>query len=119
METYGVYLNGQMRVTTDTYLVINPATGEPFARMSKVARAEVAQALKDAQVAFGPWRQLTGKARGEFLRNIAAELDRRREEIARLLTLENGKPLSQSLGEVAMTVDHLGWFAEEARRAYG
>src|SRR5258706_9630868 len=119
MKTYGVYLNGQMRITTETYPVINPATGEPFALMSKIGRSEVAQALKDAQAAFSPWRQLTGKARGEFLRKIAAELDRRSEEIARLITLENGKPLSQSQAAIAMSVDHLGWFAEEARRAYG
>jgi succinate-semialdehyde dehydrogenase / glutarate-semialdehyde dehydrogenase len=46
-------------------------------------------------------------------------VERRGEEIARTITLENGKPLAQSKGEVAMTIDHLGWFAEEARRAYG
>ncbi len=119
MKTYGPYLNGQMRLTTDTYTVSNPATGEPVARMSGIGRAEVAQALTDAQAAFGPWRQLTGKARGEFLHRIAAELERRGEEIARLITLENGKPLSQSQTEVAMAVDHLRWFAEEGRRAYG
>src|SRR5207245_11530437 len=71
------------------------------------------------QAAFGAWRQLPGKGRGELLHKVANELQRRREEIARLITLENGKPLTQSLGEVAMSVDHLRWFAEEARRAYG
>ena len=54
-----------------------------------------------------------------MLHKIASELHRRREEIARLITLENGKPLTQSQGEVAMATDHLRWFAEEARRAYG
>jgi len=54
-----------------------------------------------------------------LLHKVAAELERRREEIARLITLENGKPLAQSQGEVTMSVDHLRWFAEEARRAYG
>ena len=53
------------------------------------------------------------------MKKIADELERRRDEIARTITLENGKPLAQSLGELAMTVDHLRWFAEEARRAYG
>src|SRR4029077_16393829 len=74
---------------------------------------------RDAHEAFSHWRQLPGKARGDFLHQIAAEVQRRREEIARLITLENGKPLSQSEGEVAMTIDHLTWFAEEARRGYG
>jgi succinate-semialdehyde dehydrogenase/glutarate-semialdehyde dehydrogenase len=62
---------------------------------------------------------LTAKARGEFLHKIAHELERRRDEIARTITLEAGKPLAQSLGELAMTCDHLHWFAEEARRGYG
>lgn len=59
------------------------------------------------------------KSRGEYLQRIAGELERRRDEVARLITLENGKPLPQSLAEVAMSVDHLRWFAEEARRGYG
>ena len=50
---------------------------------------------------------------------MAAELDRRRDEVAHLISSENGKPLAQSLAEVAMSVDHLQWFAEEGRRAYG
>src|SRR5206468_7888532 len=72
-----------------------------------------------AHRAFLQWRKLTGKQRGEWLHKIAAEVQKRRDELARLITLENGKPLAQSLGEVGMTVDHLTWFAEEARRGYG
>ncbi len=119
MKTYPIYLNGELTITEKVFLVNNPATGEAFARMSSVDRAGVAQALKDAQAAFDPWRQLPGKGRGDLLHQVANELQRRREEIARLITLENGKPLTQSQGEVAMSVDHLHWFAEEARRAYG
>jgi succinate-semialdehyde dehydrogenase / glutarate-semialdehyde dehydrogenase len=84
-----------------------------------VGRSAVAQAIADGHAAFLDWRQRTGKARGEYLNKIAGELERRRDEIARTITSENGKPLAQSLGEVAMSVDHLRWFAEEARRAYG
>src|SRR4029453_12505509 len=76
-------------------------------------------ALQDAQAALPGWRGLTGKARGELLRKVADRVEQRAEEIARTITLENGKPLAQSAGEVAMTVDHLRWFAEEARRVYG
>ncbi|HSU55286.1 MAG TPA: NAD-dependent succinate-semialdehyde dehydrogenase [Candidatus Dormibacteraeota bacterium] len=119
VKTYAVYLNGQLTITEDTYVVTNPANGEAFARMCTVPRATVAQAIKDAHAAFIGWRQVTGKKRGELLRQVAAEVERRRDEIARLITLENGKPLTQSLGEVALTIDHLTWFAEEARRGYG
>src|SRR6266404_1066809 len=119
MKTYPVYLNGELTFTEKTYPVMNPANGEVFARMSTVERAGVAQALKHAQAAFAAWRQLSGKGRGELLQRIATEVHRRREEISRLITLENGKTLTQSQGEVALAVDHLRWFAEEARRAYG
>ena len=119
MKTYSVYLNGSWALTDEAVPVTNPATAEVFARMSIVDRARVAKAIHDAHAAFPGWRQVTGKGRGELLEKIARELERRREEIARIITLENGKPIVQSQGEVAMAVDHLRWIAEEARRVYG
>jgi succinate-semialdehyde dehydrogenase/glutarate-semialdehyde dehydrogenase len=119
MKTYPVYLNGEFVVSDKTLSVKNPANGEVFAKMSAVDRTAVAQAVKDAHAAFAGWRALTAKARGEYLHKLANELERRRDEIARLITQENGKPFPQSQGELAMTVDHLRWFAEEGRRGYG
>ena len=119
MKTYPVYLNGNWAGMGDSIPVINPASGENFARMSVVDRAQVAQAITDAHAAFDSWRQVPGRGRGEILEKIADEVERRREEIARIITLENGKPITQSQGEVALTVDHLRWFAGEARRIYG
>jgi succinate-semialdehyde dehydrogenase/glutarate-semialdehyde dehydrogenase len=119
MKTYPVYLKGEFKVTEDNYYITNPANGEILAQMSTVGRPEVAQAIEAAHGAFQSWRRVPGKSRGEYLNKIASELERRREEIARLITLENGKPLAQSQGEVGMSVDHLRWFAEEARRSYG
>ena len=119
MKTYPLYLNGEFVASEPAWDVINPAIGEAFARISTIDRARLAGAIADAHAAFADWRQLTAKARGEYLRRIAAELERRRDEIARLISSENGKPLAQSLGEIGMTVDHLQWFAEEGRRAYG
>ena len=119
MKTYPVYLNGELKTTEKTYVVANPANGEDVARMSTVDRSTVAQAIKNAHAAFPGWRQLPGKKRGELLHQAANQLHGRRDEIARLITLENGKPLAQSQGEVGMSVDHLTWFAEEARRGYG
>jgi succinate-semialdehyde dehydrogenase/glutarate-semialdehyde dehydrogenase len=119
MKKYPLYLNGKWVETQKTIRVINPSTTEIFAEICTIDRTVVAHVIRDAHTAFQNWRALTGKARGEFLKKIADELERRRDEIARVITMENGKPLAQSLGEVAMSVDHLRWFAEEARRAYG
>lgn len=119
MKQYPVYLNGKFHTTEKKFPIINPATRETFAEISAVSRAKVAEALNAAEGAFTSWRKLTGKARGEFLHNIVKILQARAEEVARILTMENGKPISQSRAEVAMSIDHLQWFAEEARRAYG
>ena len=119
MKTYPLYLNGELTLSEDTYPIKNPATDEVFARISSVDRPVVAKAIQDAHTAFLSWRQIPGKSRGEMLNQIASELHRRRDEVARIITLENGKPLSQSQSEVSLAVDHLRWFAEEARRIYG
>ena len=119
MKTFPLYLNGDWHVSSPFQQIINPASGELLGQVSTVDRVRVAEAIGDAHEAFKSWRKLTGKARGDFLLAIAAEVEKRKGEIARTITLENGKPLPQSFGEVAMTVDHLRWFAEEARRAYG
>jgi len=119
MKTYPLYLNGDWLVSAPFQQVVNPATGETIAQVSTVDRTRVAQAIGDASEAFKSWRNLTGKARGLFLHAIADEIEDRSAEIARTMTLENGKPLAQSQTEVAFAVDHLRWFAEEARRAYG
>jgi len=114
-----LYLNGQWFHGGDPLDVTDPATGETFAQVATTDRAGVGKALDDAQDAWEGWRKLTGQQRGVYLNKIADAVQNRAEEIARTITLENGKPLPQSRGEVGMTVDHFRWFAEEARRAYG
>jgi succinate-semialdehyde dehydrogenase/glutarate-semialdehyde dehydrogenase len=113
------YVNGQWISTNEEIKVENPATGEVFARVSALNRQHIQDALTAAHDAFPRWRALTAKERGVLLSRVADELRRRQKEIARIITLENGKPLAQSEGEVAMSEDHLRWFAEEGRRAYG
>ena len=114
-----LYLNGQWIEPLDPLPVTNPATTEVFAHVGTVPRGKVARAIQDAAAAWPAWRKTPGRERGRYLHSIADVLQRRSEEIARTITLENGKPLAQSRGEVAMTVDHLRWFAGEAQRAYG
>ncbi len=119
MQFAPLYLNNQF-ITNEPFIdVCNPANGEVIGRASTIDRARVAAAIDDAHAAFAAWRKLTGKARGVYLHKIADEVERRAADIAAIITRENGKPLMQSAGEVAMSVDHLHWFAEEARRAYG
>lgn len=119
LEPHKIYLNGEW-ITTDHHLnVVNPADGSVFARVCTVDRGQVQVALNAAHKAFSSWRALTARERGGILLRVADELKRRQNEIAHIITIENGKPLPQSKGEVAMAEDHLRWFAEEGKRAYG
>jgi succinate-semialdehyde dehydrogenase/glutarate-semialdehyde dehydrogenase len=118
-QTHKVYLDGKWVATGEEIHVTNPATGEKFSSVSAVNRDHVRAALDTAKASFTAWRGITAKERGAFLFRVADEVHKRAEEIARIITLENGKPLAQAKGELAMTEDHLRWFAEEGRRAYG
>jgi succinate-semialdehyde dehydrogenase / glutarate-semialdehyde dehydrogenase len=118
-KSYTSWLNGKWVVTDDVIKVVDPATGRAFASVCAVNRDQVRCALQSAQASAEAWRRATARERGVFLHRVADELNRRQDEIARTITLENGKPLAQSKGEVAMAEDHLHWFAEEGRRAYG
>jgi succinate-semialdehyde dehydrogenase/glutarate-semialdehyde dehydrogenase len=119
MERHANYLNGEWVYGPGRIPVVNPATGEVLIEVAAADRQMVRKALADAEAAFPAWSELPAKTRGDFLLAIANDLTARGDELARMITLENGKPLAQSRGEVAMTVDHLRWFAEEGRRAYG
>ncbi len=114
-----LYLNGQWSTSGDPLEVFNPSTCESLGHIATIDRDGMRRAIDDAYSAWPKWRSETGKQRGDYLRRIADGVAIRADEIARTITLENGKPLAQSRGEVAMTIDHLQWFAEEARRAYG
>ena len=119
MDTYGLYLNGEWVDSEKKLTVIDKGTGEAFAEVATVDRAGIHKAIADAEAARAGWAATTGMARGDLLLKLAAEVSKRAEEIAHDITLENGKPLPQSKGEVGMAIDHIRWFAEEARRSYG
>ena len=118
-NSYGSYLKGEWVRSGAEFEVINPATAQPFAKVSTIDNSQLKDALTAAENAFPAWRAKSAKDRGALLHRVADELIRRKAEIARTITLENGKPLAQSEGEVAMAEDHLRWFAEEGRRVYG
>ena len=119
METKKLYIDGEWIETGSTFTVVDPGNGQPLAKVASAGRTEARRAVEAAAAAFPGWRRHTGMARGDCLLRVAAALDRRMEEIAETITRENGKPLPQARGEVRVAVDHLRWFAEEARRGYG
>lgn len=119
IQTRKVYLNGKWVSTGHEIEIVNPATEQVFAKVFAIDRDQMRMALDAAEASFAAWRGRTAKERGTLLHGVADALQRRRDEIARAITLENGKPLAQSKGEVDMAEDHLRWFAEEARRSYG
>lgn len=99
--------------------VINPATGETLAELPLASEEDLAQALAAAERGFAHWRDRSVDERSAILRRIAALLRERGEAIAPLLTLEQGKPLREAMGEIAGAANLFEWFAEEGRRAYG
>jgi len=102
-----------------TLPVINPASETVLAHMAYGSRADTARALDAAHRALKSWSKTTVLQRSDFLRAAATILRQRKDEIALTLTLEQGKPLTESRGEIAHTADTLDWFAEEGKRAYG
>ena len=119
MQTYGLYLNGEFVRTEESVSVTNPANEEEIARVCTADEAKVLSAIEDAHNAFLSWRELTARTRGDYLLKVATAMEARKDEIARVMTMEAGKALSGSIAEVAGSIDHLRWFAEEGRRAYG
>lgn len=119
MDTKPLYLNGSWVDAGPPLEVIDPATGDVTGAIATTDAGGVRQAIDDAHRAFPAWRGLTAIQRADYLLAVAGDMRGRLEEIAAILTRENGKPISQSRTEVLAAVDHFRWFAEEARRAYG
>jgi succinate-semialdehyde dehydrogenase/glutarate-semialdehyde dehydrogenase len=103
----------------DEIPVTNPATDEVIARVPRGGAAETRAAVVAAADAFGPWRDRTAAERGRPLRRLAELMMQRQEDLARLMTLEQGKPLAESRGEIAYAASFIDWAAEEGKRLYG
>ena len=102
-----------------TFNVKDPATGEIVGNVPDGGVEETRRAVEAAHKAFRGWASTPAKQRGETLRKIQQLMQERIDEIASLVTLENGKPIAEAKGEVAFSMGYFGWFAEEARRTYG
>src|SRR5215468_5066549 len=115
------YINGVWvsSPTNASINVDNPATGEILGAVPKLGAAETRSAIEAANAAFSAWSQKTGKERAVVLRRWFDLMMENQEDLARLMTLEQGKPLAESKGEVAYAAAFLEWFGEEAKRVYG
>ncbi|MCB1706845.1 MAG: NAD-dependent succinate-semialdehyde dehydrogenase, partial [Halioglobus sp.] len=103
----------------DTVSVFNPATGEEIVAIPNAGAAETRRAIEAADRAFGSWRQIVAKERSAILKRWYSLIMANQEDLAQLMTAEQGKPLAESRGEVAYGAAFVEWFAEEGRRVYG
>ncbi len=99
--------------------VINPCNEEVLWEAPSCSAADVAEALAHARAALPVWSKVHGWERAKFLRAIAARMTARKDELARALSLEIGRPYSQSAGEVNIAIEQFEWFAGEAERLFG
>jgi succinate-semialdehyde dehydrogenase/glutarate-semialdehyde dehydrogenase len=99
--------------------VLNPATGQPVGSVPHASKADLDEALAAAAKGFAQWRRTTAFERYQLLRKAAGLIRSRADDIAKAMTLEQGKPLMESKGETLFAGDVMDWFAEEARRTYG
>jgi succinate-semialdehyde dehydrogenase/glutarate-semialdehyde dehydrogenase len=99
--------------------ILNPANGELIGSVPNMGRTETRRAFEAAQAAQPAWRALTAKERANRLRQWFNLIMANQEDLARIMTAEQGKPLAEARGEIAYAASFIEWFAEEAKRAYG
>jgi len=117
----GLYIDGQWRAGEGrrTLPVVNPATEEVLAHLPLASEQDIADALASAQEGFDIWRTVSAWDRQVVMNRAADLIQVRRENLAHVLTLENGKPLADARGEIDRVVETIKWCAEEGKRAYG
>ncbi|MBA4501928.1 NAD-dependent succinate-semialdehyde dehydrogenase [Marinobacterium marinum] len=103
----------------ETFAVYNPATGEEIARVPWMDEADAERSVAAAEDAFQVWRKTTAKERAAILRRWYELMLEHADDLALLMTLEQGKPLAEARGEVLYAASFVEWFAEEGKRAYG
>jgi succinate-semialdehyde dehydrogenase/glutarate-semialdehyde dehydrogenase len=115
------YVNGTWIAADSgkTLNVTDPATGETLGTVPDCGRAETARAIAAADAALPAWRAKTAKERGRILHKLADIIEQNAQTLGTLLTMEQGKSLSEARGEVNFSAAYVRWFAEEAQRIYG
>jgi succinate-semialdehyde dehydrogenase/glutarate-semialdehyde dehydrogenase len=114
-------INGQWRdaASGKTIQVSNPATDEILGTVPSMSEQETLEAIAAAEKAFASWRQLTAAERCLRIRKLYDLMIENEDDLARIMTLEQGKPLQEAKGEIRYSAGFLQWFSEEGKRAYG
>ncbi|MGI9200797.1 MAG: aldehyde dehydrogenase family protein, partial [Woeseiaceae bacterium] len=115
------YVDGQWidADSGETLAVLNPANGETVAEIAKCGTAETRRAIEAAEKAQVSWRKKSAKERSAILKKWFELMMEAQADLAQILTAEQGKPLAESMGEIAYGANYIEWFAEEAKRVYG
>ncbi|PFX17403.1 succinate-semialdehyde dehydrogenase, mitochondrial-like [Stylophora pistillata] len=113
------YIGGKWKNCEAKFSVYNPATGQEIGRVSDMGREDAEEAVKQAYDAFKVWKNVTTKERSQKLRNWYDLIVKHEEDLAKMLTSEQGKPLFEAKGEIKYGASYVEWFAEEAKRIYG
>jgi succinate-semialdehyde dehydrogenase/glutarate-semialdehyde dehydrogenase len=112
----GVWLDADSSATIE---VTNPANGEVVGHVPDMNAVEAARAIEAARVAMISWRKLTAKQRAVILRRWFDLIMANQDDLGKIMTLEQGKPLAEAKGEIAYAASFIEWFAEEGKRTYG
>ena len=112
----GQWIHGSSKANIE---VDNPSSGQIVGKVPRLGGAETRQAIESAHRALKPWSGKTAKERAAILRRWFDLVLENQEDLARLMTIEQGKPLAESLGEIRYGASFVKWFAEEARRING
>lgn len=116
-----MYINGEWKEAQngETFSVINPSTSEVVAQIPNGGRHETQQAIAAAELAFKSWSKLTAGERAKYLTKLYHLMHEYKDELAKIMSMEMGKPFTEAKGEVEFAASYLEWFAEEGRRVYG
>jgi succinate-semialdehyde dehydrogenase/glutarate-semialdehyde dehydrogenase len=116
-----LFINGKWRaaISNDWLDVINPATEESVGKVAVAQISDLDEALDAANEAFKLWRNTPPFARYKIMRRAADLLRERADSVAKIMTIEQGKPIAEAKGETMLGADTIDWYAEEGRRAYG
>jgi len=113
------YINGSWHSSESQIEVVNPANGEVIASIANAGVSETKLAVKAANDAFKMWSSKTANERAKLMKNWFDLMMQHQDDLARILTLEQGKPFAEAKGEIAYGASFIEWFAEEGKRVYG